>query len=242
MSSVKAASPADSTLRLLLASHPRVELADEPSSSGSIEIDQGGWLRRVSIGCHKADWYGLIETADNNPLVCADHASTPGTLSTLIWIALAPIAMSGLILDQPAIQSSVNGSQDEVLFALEAIGLTDETTISVAEEAGNLVGLSAFVPIARIDRPSDLDDLYNEAYGRSLYIDSADKTAFDPDEIEGSPRAVYDLRFSPGEDSALLTIRVLADRRGKCGAAQQVHLLNVMCGFEENLGIPDRLT
>jgi N-acetyl-gamma-glutamylphosphate reductase len=29
----------------------------------------------------------------------------------------------------------------------------------------------------------------------------------------------------------------MADRNGKCGAAQVVHAMNVMCGFEESLGI-----
>jgi hypothetical protein len=29
----------------------------------------------------------------------------------------------------------------------------------------------------------------------------------------------------------------MSDRDGKCGAAQFVHALNIMCGFEESLGI-----
>jgi N-acetyl-gamma-glutamylphosphate reductase len=33
----------------------------------------------------------------------------------------------------------------------------------------------------------------------------------------------------------------MADRDGKAGAAQVVHALNVMCGFEESLGIPELL-
>jgi N-acetyl-gamma-glutamylphosphate reductase len=48
---------------------------------------------------------------------------------------------------------------------------------------------------------------------------------------------VYRLRVTPNDNASLLTIQVLADRDGKCGAAQVVHMMNVMAGFEETLGL-----
>mgnify|MGYP000986779237 CR=1 FL=1 len=54
--------------------------------------------------------------------------------------------------------------------------------------------------------------------------------------VANKPFAVYRLGLTPGDDTSLLTVRVLADKHGKCGEAQLVHALNVMCGFEEMLG------
>ena len=55
--------------------------------------------------------------------------------------------------------------------------------------------------------------------------------------IEHQPFAVYRLRVTPGPETSLLTIQVMADKDGKCGAAQVVHVMNVMCGFEECEGL-----
>jgi N-acetyl-gamma-glutamylphosphate reductase len=55
--------------------------------------------------------------------------------------------------------------------------------------------------------------------------------------VAGKPFSAYRLRVVPDEPNSLLTVRLLSDPLGKCGAAQVVHAMNVMCGFEESLGI-----
>ena len=76
---------------------------------------------------------------------------------------------------------------------------------------------------------ADFNDI---AFGVKL-----DSTAITLDTVRGKPFAVYRLRFAPDESKSLLTVQVMADSRGKCGAGQVVHALNVMCGFEESLGV-----
>ena len=56
-------------------------------------------------------------------------------------------------------------------------------------------------------------------------------------QVLGRPEARYRLTLAPDSPHSLLTIRVLADFNGKVGASQVIHAMNVMCGFEESLGI-----
>ncbi|MFX9858936.1 hypothetical protein ABTP71_18620, partial [Acinetobacter baumannii] len=81
-----------------------------------------------------------------------------------------------------------------------------------------------------------LASLFDECYQRAFFVGAAE--TWDTREVAGKPHAVYHLRLTPGqEQTSLLTVQVMADREGKCGAAQIVHKLNVMCGLEETLGI-----
>jgi N-acetyl-gamma-glutamylphosphate reductase len=45
------------------------------------------------------------------------------------------------------------------------------------------------------------------------------------------------LELTEGESESLLAIHIMADINGKAGAGQFVHTMNVMCGFEESLGL-----
>jgi len=51
------------------------------------------------------------------------------------------------------------------------------------------------------------------------------------------PYAQYHLHAASRGTSSPLEISVAADLHGKCGAAQIVHVMNVMAGFEETLGL-----
>ena len=88
----------------------------------------------------------------------------------------------------------------------------------------------------------DLDDAYNEIYGSSFFVRRDDSSDWEPSTVEGKAFALYGLSIAPETPQSLLTIRVLADRNGKCGAAQVVHALNVMCGWEESLALGERVS
>jgi hypothetical protein len=62
-----------------------------------------------------------------------------------------------------------------------------------------------------------------------------DASIWDKGLVEGEPFALYRLSLMHDQPESLLKIQVIADKDGKCGAAQIVHAFNVMCGFEESL-------
>jgi len=64
-----------------------------------------------------------------------------------------------------------------------------------------------------------------------------DGQAWDPSLVARKAAAAYRLSFAADDPTSLLTVRIMADKDGKCGSAQVVHAMNVMCGFEETLGI-----
>jgi N-acetyl-gamma-glutamylphosphate reductase len=68
-------------------------------------------------------------------------------------------------------------------------------------------------------------------------VREVDALTWDIEHVKGLDHAVFTTRVSPFEDRALVTVLVMADVDGKCGAAQAVHAMNVMCGFEECLGL-----
>jgi N-acetyl-gamma-glutamylphosphate reductase len=94
--------------------------------------------------------------------------------------------------------------------------------------------------MAVIDTPEslgDIDALYEDAFGRSFFVRRDEASDWHVSLAVDKPYALYRVRIGPDEPNSLLTIRVMADIRGKCGAAQLVHALNVMAGFEESVGI-----
>jgi N-acetyl-gamma-glutamylphosphate reductase len=236
---IQVACPADPVLRRLLADHPQVEVAGEAKV---IEVTQGPWERTLTSGDQAAQQYGLLELMDNNPIVCADSLSVPSPLATLLAIALGPITQSGLLQAPPAGQTNLDAEPQELHAILASVGYKDELSLSVEEsDLGRCCGVTIFAEIDCPDRPEEIDELYDEAFGRSFYVRSSQDQPWSLDLVAARPWATYDLRLTEGESGSLLTIQVIADRDGKCGAAQLVHALNIMCGFEECLGISEKL-
>ena len=136
---------------------------------------------------------------------------------------------------------NIEADESEIAPFLDPLGWRDGLT--VAHEPVDLGTVAAATVIAAITTPGrleDLDDLYVERYGRSFYVERDESESWDAERVMGRPQAEYRLRVTPGDEHSLLTIQIMSDREGKCGAAQLVHAMNVMCGFEESLGIPDR--
>lgn len=239
---VKVWAPQDQVLRSLIEGHPDLELQAE-ESPGQLRFDRGDWPRSIHLGRPDCEIKGLIELIDNNPLVCSDTAAIPDAASTLAIIALGPLVQAGLLNDQPALDLSFSTDETLLLPWLETIGFDGDLTLGESDlDLDRVRALNVFAPISTPDDWQMIDSLYEEAYGGSFYVRMhGDGSEWDTQLVSGRPWASVSLRMTPGDDTSLLTVRVMADKDGKCGAAQALHMLNVMAGFEECLGIPDEL-
>ncbi len=232
---IRLQAPADPVLRRLLAGRAEIDLAPEPLDSPRLVWDQDGRMRTLHIGPARPQGIaGLLELMDNNPLVCADEASTPPPAAALALAALGPVWQAGLALDEPAFESS---SDCALGPWLETIQFSGEYLHESRDGSQDLESLNLFLPIRNPGRWSDLDDLYREAYGGSFAIETWED-GDEPALPAGSPLLVYRLRITPGDDESLFTVQAAGRRDGRLGPAQAVQMLNVMCGWEECLGLP----
>lgn len=216
----------------LLSNHPRVAVARLEGDS-SLRFRQGAWDREVRVGDAGTELFGLVELMDNNPLVCADVVSVPSPAATLALIALGPLHGSGLLVEAPTMVTNVSASESDL-----AAFVGHEVTLHVDEAP--LDGVAAATVMAVIRTPDDLEDidaLYDERFERSFFVRRDEESEWNIGFVKGQPFAAYRLRIGPDQPNSLLTIRVMADLNGKAGAAQVVHAMNVMAGFEESLGI-----
>lgn len=231
----------DSIISARLAAHPEIEVLGEVADR--VLFSNGSWDREILVGepGHEAingSLYGLVELVDNNPLVCADVFSVPSAGATLGLIGLGPLARAGLILEEPVIQYSFETEASDLQAGMREMGWGGEVVVNCDPQ--ELGSVRAAVCMAEIDLMPDfaaLDELFEESYGRSFFVRGVDALEWDAEQVRGLDHAAYSLRVSPFEDRALLTVLVMADEDGKCGAAQVVHAMNVMCGFEECLGL-----
>jgi len=226
---VTAGRPTDPRLLELLSAHPEVRLSDESSPAGILAFEQYGRRRILRYG--QGTLGGLIEIEDNNPLVCADDVSVPNAAATLAWAALGPLYRAGLILEPPVFQT--NAPEAPLPPELEVEGGFE------VEDGDAVYAGQAMAVVPTLDDWADIDLLYEEAYGRSFYVRRIQDGDWHPSLVSNRPFAAYRIRLTPDDPRSLLTVQVMADKEGKCGACQVVHTLNVMAGFEECLGIPD---
>lgn len=225
-------------LRERLAQHPRIRAVGEQDDQG-ITFHQGEWKRRVVENDPACELFGLIELMDNNPLVCADVASVPSPLGTLAMVALGPLAVAGIIAEPPVVLASREEENSHIAELLSREGWSGGATIEAMPlDTGKV---DAITTISVIRAPSDwseIDELYDERFGRSFFVRRSEDGEWDTRLVGGQPYALYRLQYSPPDDGlAILTVRAMADRYGKCGPDRLIHAMNVMAGFEESLGI-----
>lgn len=231
------ASSGDPILLRSLEAHPRVAKVAASEFMG-IEFEIGPWKRKVWLDRPELEVAGLVELIDNNPMVCADEMSIPDPVSTLALVALGPIAWAGMILERPTMISSVETDEDRLDAFLKTAGWEDGATFHVeSRDLGSVIAVTAIAAITTPADWSEIDEVYEERFGRSFFVRRDEDSEWDPSLVADKPFAAYRLRYTPGDDSSLLTIQVLADKHGKCGPAQAVHAMNVMAGFEESLGV-----
>lgn len=238
MDQIQCSKPTDAALARLLESHPAVVFNDVVSSG--LEFWQGDWNRKLEIWAPGGEVFGLPELMDNNPLVCADNVSLPPPASTLALTALGPLFRAGLVLEPPVVQTNAPLGEFDTDGWWETLGWTGGVDIvSEARDMGTVLSAQAMAVVSTLDDWDAIDSLYEEAYGRTYYVRLDDTHEWHASLVENKPHAVYRIRLTPDEPNSLITVQVMADRNGKCGAAQMVHTFNVMAGFEEFLGIPD---
>jgi len=227
----------DPVLHSILDKHPHVQWGSGVPTVGHLAWHQGEWSRRLNFDGPPAEIGGLVELADNNPLVCADAATVPTALTTLALVALGPLARAGLVAEPPVLLSSFAFDAPDLDRELAAIGLVEDLLVQVEpQDLGSVLAVTAMVEVPTLAGMSEIDGLFDECYGRSFFVQEA-AGEWDTALIACKPGAVYRLRQTPGDPNTLLTVQVMADRDGKCGAAQVVHTFNVMCGYEEFIGL-----
>lgn len=229
-------------VRPWLAHHPAASGLDAtPDEADLVFVQNGAWRRRVRLGGEPSGVAGLIELMDNNPIVCADEVAVPDPWSAAALLAFGPLARAGLLLDDPALMTSLPEPDDPGLPGrwLTAQGGPGGCVLqSEPADVGTVVLVTGWAVIATPERPEDLDELYEEAYGRSFFVHAAEEADWRPEAVAGTPRAIYRLAIAPSEEvTCLMRVQLMADREGKLGAAQAVHALNVMVGWEESLGL-----
>jgi hypothetical protein len=227
----------DPCLLSILRKHPHVARVDEAPLQG-VRFRQGSWQRSVGVGQPGLEVAGLVELMDNNPLVCADTASVPDAASTLALIALGPLVRAGLLAESPTVLVNVPGDAALLGAFLAKEGWPHGATLASEEmDFGTVCAATVIAAILTPDRLEDIDDLYEEAYGRSFFVSRDEESEWDVKLVKNQPFALFRLRIAADNPQSLLTVQVMADQNGKCGPAQVVHCMNVMAGFEETIGI-----
>ncbi|MBS1702377.1 MAG: hypothetical protein JST12_12000 [Armatimonadetes bacterium] len=230
------AGSANPILRDLLAKHPDVAEVIDTNCLG-IEFVTNRH-RFVQPSGAKVELGGVVELMDNNPLVCADSAWVPSPGGALTTLGLGPILEAGLVVEPPAVLLSFEDDEANIVRALTTTGYSGGITFNC--ENHDLGTVRGAYLIAKIINPAsfdEIDDIFDERYGRSFFMRREEEKAWERPLVEGKPWACYRLELTPGEDTSLLAIHVMADIHGKAGEGQFIHTMNVMCGFEESLGL-----
>lgn len=225
----------DFALKKLLENHPFINLDSFENGENKIEFKRNGWNRQL-LQAHPAveGEYGLIELMDNNPLVCADNASTPGPAATLALIALGPLARAGILIERPNALFSFEGDYDELDLAMKTEGWNEGVTCAGDPLDLGSVLSGTFLALTKADNQQEIDDLFHESYSRSFFVQQNAMEKLNPQNVMQKHHAEYATSLSP---EGILRVQVLADADGKCGASQMLHMLNVMACFEEDAGL-----
>jgi len=224
-------------VRALLARHPHVDIQNKPCDA-VVEFVQEGKTRRVWQNRPDVQPFGLLEIMDNNPLVCAEECSVPSPEGTLALIAVGPLIRAGILKAPPAVLFSFESNLSSIVIALESVEWESGVTTGLDEPRESPVLSAVFMSaISSPEDPNELDALYDGIYGSSFFVRRIEDGPWVANLVEDRPFAAYRLRLAPDEGESLLTVQVMSAPEGKCGAAQVVHAMNLMCGFEESLGV-----
>ena len=226
----------DPLAQQLLRSHPKVERVESSETPG-IQFEMRGWSRRVEVG--PAELYGVPEFMDNNPMVCADVVGVPTPAVQLALLALLPIVDSGMVAEAPVVMISSSIDEEELDLALRQSGWADGCVVAVEPlELDHVIAVTAMVAVQTPDDQTAFDDLYEERFGRSFFVQVSDDEEWESGLVRATPFARYRLALAEEAKTSMLTIKVMADARGKLGPTGWIHAMDVMGNLEESLGIP----
>lgn len=230
------AGSADPTIAALLAKHPNVSKMLKTHASGiKFETNRPRYVLPHSVG---GDLGGVVELMDNNPLVCSDSAWVPSPGGTLAVLALGPLLEAGLIVEPPAILLSFPEEESDVRLGLQSVGYNGEFSFNCEDhDLGTVRGAYCIAKVSNPQSFDELDDIYDDRYGRSFFVRRTEDQPWNKELVEHKMWACFRLELTEGESESLLAIHIMADINGKAGAGQFVHTMNIMCGFEESLGL-----
>jgi hypothetical protein len=230
------AGSSDPVIASLLKNHPEVNGVLNTTFEGvEFKTNRHRFIAPSPLG---GEVGGVVELMDNNPLVCGNQVWVPSAGGSLAVLALGPLLEAGLVIEPPAILLSFDDSEEEVAKGLGTVGY--EGGFSFNCENSDLGTVRGAYCIAKITNPKsfdEIDDIYDERYGRSFFVRREESLAWEKGLVEGTPWACFRLELTEGESESLLAIHIMADINGKCGAGQYIHTMNIMCGFEESLGL-----
>jgi hypothetical protein len=220
----------------LLRDHPLVSEVLQTEFSG-IEFETNR-RRFVSSNIEGGELGGVVELMDNNPLVCANQAWVPSAGGLLAVLALGPLLEAGLVVETPAILLSFIDTEESVEQGLMTVGYSDGFSFNCEDnDLGTVRGAYCIAKFTNPKSFDEIDDIYDERYGRSFFVRRVEDQPWVKGLVEGKPWACYRLELTEGESESLLAIHIMADIDGKAGAGQYIHTMNIMCGFEESLGL-----
>ena len=223
-------------LQRLLQHNPKMDATRTTSFEGIEFVTNRS--RFVSFNSDGTEVGGVIELMDNNPLVCATRAWVPNAAGCLATLALGPILEAGLVIEPPAVLTSFLAEEEPVLAALATTGYTGGITFSCEDhDLGTVRGVYCIAKISNPQSFDELDDIYEERYGRSFFVRREEEKEWSRELVESKPWACYRLELTEGEEHSLLAIHLMADVHGKAGEGHLIHAMNVMAGFEESVGL-----
>lgn len=221
-----------------LALHPRVSSVKQDSQVRGLRFDVDGRSRSVDVGASQSEFFGLLELMDNNPLVCADEMSIPSLGPSLALICLGPLLLSGLVKEAPVFVSNLPLDLSEIESALKTVNWSGGVAVQTEPvEVDGVAFATGMAVIDSLDDPEELADLYQERFGKSGIVRLASAEEWHPEQVAGRPCAYLRISVVPDQPHSLVSIKTMCDTTGAFETAQIINALNIMCGFEDDLGI-----
>lgn len=218
------------------------EIADSPEDSTPVIIDMGGVFRDYE---DKGFVFGLSEI-NRKPLVRgARRASLPLPASSLTLVALYPVARNLLLgsienleITYPAglwNEELIKSSCAEITKILNEVQLSFNETITpkIFKEDENEMGMRLSCNLKCDMEISDLERMYEEIFDDHSFTILANKR-IDTKEVLATNRCVVSL-FKDSDGT--LRIEAVADPRMRGGAAEGVHIMNLLFGLHEKTGM-----
>lgn len=192
--------------------------------------------------------YGLSE-AFRKPLVRgARHAKLPNSLASEALIALNPLALNLMVGRKVEISVSLpknfpvdrkddffREAKEEIVYALTEIqkSFTGEVNIREAEPLDSDRAMLVSVEVPSVMAVADIVDIFEGVY------DDHNFTFLSPvphrtQDVESTNKCL--LRISR-PDSTVLRVEALADPTMRGGAAEAVHVMNLLFGLHEKTGL-----
>lgn len=223
----------NAALRQLLLAHPKVSRVEE-SNRYLFWAGKNG-ERSIKTTALSTDWYGLIETDDNNPLVCASSAGHPVGADALVLYGLKPLVQSNLTIGELSLISNRPFHQPSTVSQFLSGFESDVRVQDAGGSASNLIHLEIQASVGGLE-PEDVDELFKSFYAVSFGV----TTSTEPLPIS-DPRIQLNVNATRTGKDVLVGLRLTAKPEGFGGPLTTLQVFNVMNGFEDGLGVPTHL-